>query len=127
MTLKYQSFPEPSVTANPENKDQGNKNDDLEEEYELLTWCGIRRSNVLLMFYVLSYFFYLILGGYVMSLLETPYEESLKAQTKNLKEQFLRNNPLINSKKMPTYFVQVTQIDISVRTILQKQSFCKVA
>ena len=118
---KYRSFSEPfsPVTVEKRQFDLGeilhscNKNNNTTEEntekisseeenvedyYEFRKWCGIRRSTVLLIFYVVSYFSYLLLGGYIMSVLETPNEMDIKNKTRKLKEEFLRNNPNVNRK-----------------------------
>ena len=69
-------------------------------DYEFRKCCGFRRSTVLFLFYVVSYCSYLIVGGYVMSILETNNEEDLKATTRLIKENFLLKNPSINSKNL---------------------------
>ena len=79
----------------------------LEDYYEFRKWCGIRRSTVLLIFYVVSYFSYLLLGGYIMSVLETPNEMDIKNKTRKRKEEFLRNNPNVNRKFFHTIFLPV--------------------
>ena len=91
---KYKSIPEPFAVSSSSDTEEYDDNDN----FEFRKWCGIRRSTVLLVFYIVSYFSYLLLGGYVMSVLETPHEESLKARTKMLKDEFLEKNPLINSE-----------------------------
>ena len=118
---KYRSISEPfsPVTVEKRQFDLGeilhscNKNNNTEENaekisseeennvedyYEFRKWCGIRRSTVLLIFYVVSYFSYLLLGGYIMSVLETPNEMDIKNKTRKRKEEFLRNNPNVNRK-----------------------------
>ena len=91
---KYKSIPEPFAVSSSSDTEEYDDNDN----FEFRKWCGIRRSTVLLVFYIVSYFSYLLLGGYVMSVLETPHEENLKARTKMLKDEFLEKNPLINSE-----------------------------
>ena len=81
--------------------------DDIEDYHEFRRWCGIRRSTVLLIFYVVSYFSYLLLGGYIMSVLETPNEMDIKNKTRKRKEEFLRNNPNVNRKFFHTIFLPV--------------------
>ena len=82
-----------SILLTEENDDEDDEEEDI---YEFRKWFGIRRSTVLLLFYVISYFSFLFLGGYVMSMLETPHEECLKNKTILMKEDFLKNNPHIN-------------------------------
>ena len=79
------------------------QDDDEEEEdeltdYEFKKWCGVRRSTVLFVFYLVSYLAYLFIGGYVMAILETSHEEDLKQRTRMVKEKFLESYPQINSR-----------------------------
>ena len=90
---KYKSF-----EAGKEMDEANNDSEESDSEFELKKWCGVRRSTVLFVFYFVSYFAYLILGGYVMALLETPHEVNLKTEVKKMKEQFLFDNPNVNSK-----------------------------
>ena len=87
-----------SKNNNTEEKTEITKEDNLEDYHEFKKWCGIRRSTVLLIFYVVSYFSFLLLGGYIMSVLETPNEMDIKNKTRKRKEEFLRNNPNVNRK-----------------------------
>ena len=76
-------------------------------------WFGIRRSTVLLCFYILGYLAYLVLGGYIMSLLEIPFEEQLKTKTQLIKEQFLFNHPNVNSEWQVTCFPRMSCRNVS--------------
>ena len=97
--------------------------DDIEDYHEFRRWCGIRRSTVLLIFYVVSYFSYLLLGGYIMSVLETPNEMDIKNKTRKRKEEFLRNNPNVNRKYvlsiLHSQIQNVEPLYITRRSILQ--------
>ena len=97
---KYRSIPEPTVPITEESESEDEENS---PDYEFKKWCGVRRSTVLFVFYVVSYLAYLFIGGYIMSLLETPHEEELKKRTRNLKEHFLQNYPQINSKTVLSF------------------------
>ena len=69
---------------------------------------------MLFLFYVVSYCSYLIVGGYIMSILETSNEEDLKATTRLIKENFLLKNPSINSKDT---YVKHTQLECPTRAL----------
>jgi hypothetical protein len=69
---------------------------------------------VLFLFYVVSYCSYLIVGGYIMSILETSNEEDLKATTRLIKENFLLKNPSINSKDT---YVKHPQLECPTRAL----------
>lgn len=89
---KYKSIPEPLNDTSDTEEEQS----DTDSDYEFRKWCGVRRSTILFGFYVISYCSYLILGGYVMSILETSQVENMKRQTRMVKETFLARNPHIN-------------------------------
>lgn len=90
---KYRSIPDPDHDSETRTDD-----DDEEDDYEFRRWCGVRRSTVLFCFYILSYLTYLVLGGYIMSILETPNEEALKMKTRMVKNKFLARYPNVNRK-----------------------------
>ena len=94
--------------------------EDIEDYHEFRRWCGIRRSTVLLIFYVVSYFSYLLLGGYIMSVLETPNEMDIKNKTRKLKEEFLRNNPNVNRKYVTIYISRhINKLEKKLRSKLK--------
>ena len=106
---KYKSFEENEEHANNE-IDETNSNQDLDDDYELKKWCGVRRSTVLFVFYFVSYFAYLILGGYVMAMLETPHEINLKADVKKMKETFLQDNPHVNRSEFEQLLLKISEL-----------------
>ena len=83
-----------------ENEDDAGEEEGENNDYEFKKWCGFRRSTVLFLFYVISYCSYLIVGGYIMCILETETEQILKAETRKLKEEFLQKYPNINGKSI---------------------------
>ena len=102
---KYKSFEE-----NEDQRIENEVDEDLDEEYELKKWCGVRRSTVLFVFYFVSYFAYLILGGYVMAMLETPHEINLKADVKKMKETFLQDNPHVNRSEFEQLLLKISEL-----------------
>ena len=108
---KYKSF-----EAGNENEENNggpineNESDSADSDYELKKWCGVRRSTVLFVFYFVSYFAYLILGGYVMAMLETPHEINLKGDVKKMKEQFLHDNPHVNRSEFEQLLHKITEL-----------------
>ncbi len=102
--MLYKSIPESSSSYANSTEEPPMTEDDRAgllttgPHYEYRRWFGIRRSTVLLCMYVLGYTAFLLIGGFLMSLLETPYEEQLKLQTRLIKEEFLYRHPKINSK-----------------------------
>jgi len=111
---KYKSIPEPKLPTHIETSEQENEDDAGEEEgenndYEFKKWCGFRRSTVLFLFYVISYCSYLIVGGYIMCILETETEQILKAETRKLKEEFLQKYPNINETEFEQMLYFVTE------------------
>jgi len=110
---KYKSIPEPRLPTHLETSEQENDEDTGEEaennDYEFRKCCGFRRSTVLFLFYVVSYCSYLIVGGYIMSILETNNEEDLKATTRLIKENFLLKNPSINRTEFEQMLLFVTE------------------
>ena len=112
---QYQSISQPAASsasaaeASSSEERPGESNDvhhaaaddheDLEiDDYEYKRWCGVRRSTVLFVFYLVSYLTYLTVGGYIMSCLETPYVKDLKNEVLSRKEAFMVQHPDVNSK-----------------------------
>ena len=77
---QYQSITDPASTTSTHEEKTTNIEavTDGEVDYEYKRWCGIRRSTVLFVFYVVSYLSYLGLGGYLMACLETSHVMDLK-------------------------------------------------
>lgn len=108
MTTRYKSIQSSTSQGQESNvqedlsseSDNNNNNNLLPAQYEYKRWCGIRRSSVLLCLYIFSYIGYLIGGGYIMALLETPYEKGLRLHTNKLKVDFLKSHPSVNKTEL---------------------------
>lgn len=57
---------------------------------------GVRRSNLLLCLYTLTYLVYLLAGGIVFAALEAPEELALKTALIKARASFLATNPCVS-------------------------------
>ncbi|XP_030075026.1 potassium channel subfamily K member 6 isoform X2 [Microcaecilia unicolor] len=62
---------------------------------------------VLISIFVVSYVCYLLLGALVISIIEKPYEESLRSKLQKLKADFLDVNSCVNESKLETFLQEV--------------------
>ncbi len=66
--------------------------------YAYRKWCGVRRSTWLLAIYIVTYVSFLVVGGYLMALLEGDNEKRLKGEVHQKKKDFLEKYPQVNGR-----------------------------
>ncbi|XP_068106935.1 potassium channel subfamily K member 6 [Hyperolius riggenbachi] len=64
-------------------------------------------SSLVLMLLICSYLIYLLLGALVVSSIESPYEENLRRDLKQLKQKFLRESPCVNESGLEAFLERV--------------------
>ena len=72
--------------------------------YAYRKWCGIRRSTWLLVTFVLTYLAFLVVGGYLMGVIEEENERRLVREAHEAKREFIRDNPNVNGRGESTNY-----------------------
>lgn len=65
------------------------------------------KSWMVLTLLIGSYLIYLLLGAWVVSSIEAPYEEKLRKELKQLKQLFLHNNECVNDSGLEAFLEKV--------------------
>ena len=72
--------------------------------YAYRKWCGVRRSTWLLWIYIATYLAFLVVGGYLMGVIEEDNERRLVKEAHQFKREFLKSNPEVNGKDCSVFF-----------------------
>lgn len=92
--------------------------------YAYRKWCGIRRSTWLLVIYILTYLSFLVVGGYLMGVIEEDNEQRLKREVHNKKRDFLSRNPTVSSKffELGINYLKLSKLPVCMQYISKMYS-----